>query len=161
MHPKRQSVKLTTVQLPFLCFAVERRVKNKFCLLLTEKESSVKFLLRKENVSRMVCTILLNHGRTQTPRPGESSLFDFDLRTSGLDLLLDLIRFLLCHAFLDCLWGAFDKRLCFSQAQSRHRAANFLNHSNLVRAHFFQDHVERGFLFRCRSCRSARCTAGG
>src|SRR5437764_11439065 len=63
MHAKRQSVKLTTVQLPFLCFAVERRVKNKFCLLLTDKESSVKFLLRKENVSRMVCTILLNHGR--------------------------------------------------------------------------------------------------
>jgi hypothetical protein len=40
----------TTVPLPFLCFAVERRVKNKFCLLLAEKESSVKFLLRKENV---------------------------------------------------------------------------------------------------------------
>jgi hypothetical protein len=56
MHAKRRSVKLTTVQLPFLCFAVERRVKNKFCLLLTEKNSSLKFLLRKENVPRVVYT---------------------------------------------------------------------------------------------------------
>jgi hypothetical protein len=32
MHPKWRLVKLTTVLLPFLCFAVERRVKNKFCL---------------------------------------------------------------------------------------------------------------------------------
>src|SRR6266480_7453868 len=56
MHAKRRSVKLTTVELPFLCFAVERRVKNKFCLLLTEKDSSLKFLLRKENVPWVVCT---------------------------------------------------------------------------------------------------------
>src|SRR5437764_4426387 len=56
MHPKRRSVKLTTVELPFLCFAVERRIKNKFCLLLTEKDSSLKFLLRKENVPWVVCT---------------------------------------------------------------------------------------------------------
>src|SRR5205814_9855467 len=97
MHAKRRSVKLTTVELPFLCFAVERRVKNKFCLLLTEKESSLKFLLRKENVPRAVCIHPLNYGRTQTPRPGESSLFDFDLCTSGLNLLLDLIRLILCH----------------------------------------------------------------
>jgi hypothetical protein len=34
--PKQRFVKLTTVLLPFLCFAVERRVKNKFCLLPTE-----------------------------------------------------------------------------------------------------------------------------
>jgi hypothetical protein len=46
----------TTVQLPFLCFAVERRVKNKFCLLLTEKETSLKFLLRKENVPELIYT---------------------------------------------------------------------------------------------------------
>src|SRR5207249_1654594 len=56
MHPKRRSVKLTTVELPFLCFAVERRVKNKFCLLLTEKDSSLKLLFRKENVQSVVCT---------------------------------------------------------------------------------------------------------
>src|SRR5438034_8210617 len=56
MHAKQRSVKLTTVELPFLCFAVERRVKNKFCLLLTEKDSSLKFLLRKENVPWVVCT---------------------------------------------------------------------------------------------------------
>jgi hypothetical protein len=56
MHAKRRFVKLTTVQLPLLCFAVERRFKNKFCLLLTEKDSSLKFLLRKENVPRVVYT---------------------------------------------------------------------------------------------------------
>jgi len=32
MPPRWQFVKLTTILLPFLCFAVERRVKNKFCL---------------------------------------------------------------------------------------------------------------------------------
>jgi hypothetical protein len=37
MHAKRRLVKLTTVQLPFLYFAVKRPVKNKFCLLLTER----------------------------------------------------------------------------------------------------------------------------
>jgi hypothetical protein len=37
MHPKQWPVKLTTVLLLFLCFAVERRVKNKFCLPLTRK----------------------------------------------------------------------------------------------------------------------------
>jgi hypothetical protein len=56
MHAKRRFVKLTTVQLPFLCFAVERPVKNKFCLLLTERDNSLKFLLRKENVPRAVHT---------------------------------------------------------------------------------------------------------
>jgi len=56
MHAKRRFVKLTTVQLPFLCFAVERQFKNKFCLLLTEKDSSLKFLLRKENVPWVVYT---------------------------------------------------------------------------------------------------------
>ena len=37
MHPKQRLVKFATVLLPFLCFAVERRIKNKFCLVLTEK----------------------------------------------------------------------------------------------------------------------------
>jgi len=37
MTPKQRPVKLTsTVLLPLLCFAVERRVKNKVCLLLTK-----------------------------------------------------------------------------------------------------------------------------
>jgi len=35
-------------------------------------------------------------------------LFDFDLRASGLDLLLDLVRLLLGHTFLDCFGCAFD-----------------------------------------------------
>jgi len=36
MHPKQQPVKFATVLLPFLWFTVERRVKNKFCLLPTK-----------------------------------------------------------------------------------------------------------------------------
>ena len=56
MRPKQRFVKFTAVLLPFLCFAVERRVKNKFCLLLTEKDASLKFLLRKENVPWVVYT---------------------------------------------------------------------------------------------------------
>jgi hypothetical protein len=38
MHSKQRFVKFTAVLLPFLCFAVERRVKNKFCLPLTKIE---------------------------------------------------------------------------------------------------------------------------
>jgi hypothetical protein len=69
MHAKRRFVKLTTIQLPFLCFAVERRVKNKFCLLLPKKDTSLKFLLRKENVPRDPFRIM--NGDKQR-RPGES-----------------------------------------------------------------------------------------
>jgi hypothetical protein len=32
IHPRWRLVKFTTILLPFLCFAVERRVKNKFRL---------------------------------------------------------------------------------------------------------------------------------
>src|SRR4029453_13234113 len=101
---------------------------------------------------------LPNYGWRQTTRPKRVvALFYFDLCTSGLDLFLDLVRLLLCHAFLDCLRGTFDKRLCFRQAKSRHRTANLLDHSNLVRAHLFQYQV-KGALLSCRwSCRSASC----
>jgi hypothetical protein len=62
MHPKQWLVKFTTVLLPLLCFAVERRVKNKFCLPLTKQNISSKFLLRKENVPGRLWTIRLNYG---------------------------------------------------------------------------------------------------
>jgi hypothetical protein len=55
MHSKQRLVKFTTVLLPFLRFAVERRVKNKFCLLVTEYDNSLNFLLYKENVRVTVC----------------------------------------------------------------------------------------------------------
>src|SRR6266545_3908728 len=61
-------------------------------------------------------------------RRSEVALFDFNLCTGGLDLFLDLVRLLLCHAFLDCLGGPFHKRLGFRQAESRHRTANLLDH---------------------------------
>jgi len=38
MQPRQRLVKFATVLLPFLCFAVERRVKNNFCLPLTRKQ---------------------------------------------------------------------------------------------------------------------------
>jgi hypothetical protein len=56
MHPEQRLVKFATALLPFLCFAVERRVKNKFCLPLTKENINLKFLLRKENVRRTVCS---------------------------------------------------------------------------------------------------------
>jgi hypothetical protein len=42
-------------------------------------------------------------------------LFDFDLCTSGLDLLLDLVRLLLGHPFLDCFGCALHERLRLSE----------------------------------------------
>jgi hypothetical protein len=38
LRPKQQLVKFATVLLPFLCFAVDRSVKNNFCLLLTKSK---------------------------------------------------------------------------------------------------------------------------
>jgi hypothetical protein len=57
MHPEQRLVKFATVLLPFLYFAVERRIKNKFCLLLTEMDTSLKFLFHKENVQRVFFTL--------------------------------------------------------------------------------------------------------
>jgi hypothetical protein len=69
MHPKQRFVKFATVLLPFFCFAVERRIKNKVCLLLTKQNTSLKLLLRKENVRRtFLGPIRLNYGwRHTTP----------------------------------------------------------------------------------------------
>jgi hypothetical protein len=72
MHPEQRLVKFTTVLLPFLCFAVERRVKNKFCLLLTEKDTSLKFLFRKENVPLVFFTLHLIYGWRQTTQLASS-----------------------------------------------------------------------------------------
>src|SRR4029450_2323335 len=71
------------------------------------------------------------------PVPREACvLFNFHLRPCGLDLLLDFVRFFFCHAFLNGLARSVNERFGIRQAQSRHSAANLLNHSNLVRAHF-------------------------
>jgi hypothetical protein len=51
---KTAACQIATVLLPFLCFAVERRVKNKFCLPLTRNNPNVKFPLRKENLRRTI-----------------------------------------------------------------------------------------------------------
>jgi len=66
MPARQRLVKLTTVLLPFLYFAVERRVKNKFCLLLTEPKSSLKFLPCKDDVQRRAYRSVRLHSRTMT-----------------------------------------------------------------------------------------------
>jgi hypothetical protein len=38
MHPKWWLVKFTAILLLFLCFAVERRIKNKFCLPASDRK---------------------------------------------------------------------------------------------------------------------------
>src|SRR5438067_1390263 len=86
-------------------------------------------------------------------------LLNLNLRPSRFDLLLDFLGFGLGHAFLDRLRRAFCQRFCFSQTKTRHRAAHFLDDANLVRAHFFQDHLESRFLFRCRSGGATAATA--
>ena len=101
MTPKQRPVKLTTtILLPVLCFAVERWVEIRLPAF-NESYDRQKRPLRNYFVRQ---------------RPHKISLFDFDLRTSGLDLFLNLVRLLLRHAFLDCLGRPFHKRFGFRQA---------------------------------------------
>jgi hypothetical protein len=89
-------------------------------------------------------------------------LFDFDLCTRGLDLFLDLIRLLSGHAFLDRFWRAFYQCLGFREAKPRDGAADFLDHRNLVCAHFCEDDVKRGFfLLGWSCCPGSRATCRG
>jgi hypothetical protein len=41
IHPKQRVVKFTAVLLPFLWFAVECRVKNKFCLPASKQKNTL------------------------------------------------------------------------------------------------------------------------
>src|SRR5262249_36239886 len=63
------------------------------------------------------------------------TLFDFDLRSSRFDLLLDLFGFLLGDAFLNWFGSAFDQCFSLGQTEPRDRGADLLNHANFVRAH--------------------------
>ena len=105
MTPKQRSVTFTTtVLLPILCSAVECRVKNKFCLLLTKI-----YLRRKRPPRNCFCA-------TAAAEKQSTNLFNFDFRTRSLNLFLDFVCFLLCHAFLDCFGGSFHKRFGLRQA---------------------------------------------
>jgi len=63
-------------------------------------------------------------------------LLNLDLCPSRFDFLFHLVSFGFGHAFLDRLWRALYKRFRFRQAKTRHRAAHFLDHADLVGAHF-------------------------
>src|SRR5207244_11564767 len=84
-------------------------------------------------------------------------LFDFDFCTRSFDLFLDLVTLLLRHTFLDRFGRSFYERLRFRQTKPRDCAADLLDHSDLVCAHFCEDHVKRGLLLSRWSCCSARC----
>src|SRR6476646_11965761 len=88
-------------------------------------------------------------------------LFDFDLCACGLDLFLDLIRFLLSHAFLEGFRRAFYERFRFRKTEAWNRAPHLFNHCDLVCAHFCQDHVKRGLFLGCWSCCSGSCSGSG
>src|ERR1017187_10333513 len=84
-------------------------------------------------------------------------LLNLDLRAGCFDLLLDLVSFLLGHAFLDRLGSTFHQSLRFGPAQSRNSTADFLNDADLVRAHLFLDNFEGAFLpSRCRATTASR-----
>src|SRR5438105_8906784 len=83
------------------------------------------------------------------------ALLDLDLRAGRFDLLFDLFGFRLGHAFLDRLGSAFDERLRFRQTKTRDCAAHFLDHSDFVPAHLFQDDLKGCLLFSCRRSRTS------
>src|SRR6266705_6738263 len=148
MTPKQRPVKFATILLPRLCLAVERRVKNTLLPILNKISRYMKTSAAQVKCSaceevdyaapmRCMCPVALmcpiGAGRYHKRAKGlriMRSLFNFNLRACGLDLLLDLVRFFLCHAFLNGLGRSFNERLGVRQTQSRHGAANFLNHSN-------------------------------
>src|SRR5207248_3419229 len=133
MASKQRSVKSTpTVLLPIQSFQ-QTAVKNKSPLLLTKTEIKRKRPPRK--IIRMAAVVF-------------NLLLDFDLRPSRFDLFLDLLGFLLGHTFLDWFGSAFDQCFRLGQSKAWHCAANLLNHADLVRAHFLQNDVKCGFLFR-------------
>src|SRR5579859_5697870 len=73
-------------------------------------------------------------------------LLDLDLGASLFEDLLDLLGFVLVHAFLDGLRSSLDQVLGFLQAQAGDRT-DFLNHVDLLVAGIGEDHVEVGLLF--------------
>src|SRR6476469_6152051 len=81
---------------------------------------------------------------------------ELDGAAGFLDLLLDLLGFVLVDAFLDGLRRAFDERLGFAQAQAGDRA-DFLDHVDLLAAVAGENDVELGLLFSSRSSSAAAC----
>src|SRR4051812_43513962 len=77
-----------------------------------------------------------------------------------LDLLLDLLGFVLVDAFLDGLGRALDQRLRLAEAKPGDRA-DFLDHVDLLAAVAGQDDVEFGLFFGGRGSRPGGGRSGG
>src|SRR6187200_1316910 len=87
------------------------------------------------------------------------SLLELDGSAGFLDLLLDLLGFVLVDAFLDGLRSAFDERLGFAQAQAGD-GADFLDDVDLLATVAGEDHVELGLLFGSRASSGSGGRAG-
>src|SRR6185503_19643020 len=81
-------------------------------------------------------------------------LLELDGAAGILDLLLDLLGFVLVDAFLDGLRSAFDQRLRLAEAKAGDRA-DFLDHVDFLAAVAGENDVELGLLFGSRSRRAA------
>src|SRR4051794_29135403 len=86
----------------------------------------------------------------QDTRETVGSLLELDGSAGILDLLLDLLGFVLADAFLDGLRRAFDQRLGFAEAEAGDRA-DFLDHVDLLATVAGENDVELGLLFGSRS----------
>jgi hypothetical protein len=82
-------------------------------------------------------------------------LLELDLGAGLLKLSLDLLGFVLVHAFLDRLRRALDEVLGFLQAEARD-GPDFLDDFNLLLASGQQDDRELGLFFSRRSSGSGR-----
>src|SRR6187551_2537455 len=86
----------------------------------------------------------------QDTRESRRSLLELDGSAGILDLLLDLLGFVLVDAFLDGLRSALDQSLRLAEAKTGDRT-DFLDHVDLLSAVAGQDDVEFGLLFGGRA----------
>jgi len=100
---------------------------------------------------------LSEHDTARKPE-SEDGLLDLDLGTGGLELGLDVLGFVLGHAFLDGLRSAVDQVLGFLEAQAGD-GADFLNDIDRGCALALEDDVERRLLFGRSG--SGGATSGG
>src|SRR5262249_44178882 len=95
----------------------------------------------------MGCCARAESGTTTWDPPGYIStrLFQLDRRACGFELLLDLLGFVLVHAFLDRLRRALDQVLGLLQAEAGDRTYLF-DHVDLLGTCGGQNDVEFGLL---------------
>src|SRR5689334_12897247 len=97
-------------------------------------------------------------GRLAAPAIPLTVLLELDLGTRLLELLLQLLRLVLVHAFLDRLARALDEILGLLEAEARDRA-DLLDHVDLLVARAGEDDGKLSLL--CRRGGSTRGSAAG